>query len=293
MIELIIFCFNIILLSLIINYYFKLKLNYCLVISFFIIWLLFLNVNPYDIDSNKYKILSYIPPQYKPITILYNNFVNLDNLKYPIIFKPSICTRSGFNVKVINNKDEAINYINNSCNKNEIIIQELVDYNIELAVLYEKNILDNKGIIKSIAQKSSNESIIMEGCFGHVTCNNLTNIINDDLNKLFDYISNHIPNFYVGRYDIKCKSIESFINGEFYILEVNGTMGFDSNKYFNNKLNTLFRVQRWFIYRLLIGLKNIILLNGYDIIDSVIVMFISIYNVFKCRDWEKLFSLYT
>ena len=51
---------------------------------------------------------------------------------------------------------------------------------------------------------------------------NLTSRVNEQLVRLFDTIS-HSNQFYYGRYDIKCHSIEDMLEGRnFYILEFNG-----------------------------------------------------------------------
>jgi len=59
-------------------------------------------------------------------------------------------------------------------------------------------------------------------CLG-TTFLNGNHIINDELTKTFDQVSKQIEGFYFGRYDIRCKSIESLCQGtDFKILELNG-----------------------------------------------------------------------
>lgn len=41
--------------------------------------------------------------------------------------------------------------------------------------------------------------------------------------KVFDDLSNYTKHFYYGRYDIKCNSVEDLKNGNFCILEYNGS----------------------------------------------------------------------
>lgn len=299
MLEIIVFIINIIILSLVINKYFRIKALYSVILSFLIIWILFINVNPYDIYYNKYNILKHIPDKYKPKTYLYNKNMNLDEFEYPVILKPNVCSRSGNNVSIINNKLEAMNYINNNiCN--EIIIQEFVNHDIELGVLCERNLKYKKFEIISIIKKSSN-SKIMNGCYGNIKCYNYNNIISDKLTILFNDLSNNIPNFNVGRYDIKCKDIDNFLNGNFYILEVNGTMGFDLSKQIDlynlntliNVPNSFIKIQRWFFKRIIIGSYNILYNKCYSLNTMIYVMYLTLYNTFKCKDWEKLFTIYS
>jgi hypothetical protein len=106
-------------------------------------------------------------------------------------------------------------------------------------------------------------------------------------------ISNHIPNFNGGRYDIKYKDKESLFNDEnFYILEANGTMGFDLQKNTSFFLMSQYYINRWFFYRLAFGIKNIFTLNGYNLYDNVIVIKNAFEKRFICNDWESLFKGY-
>ena len=59
---------------------------------------------------------------------------------------------------------------------------------------------------------------------------NMDYLITPKLNRIIDNISHRIPNFYVGRFDIRFYNISDLNKGKFYILEVNGNMGFDLRK---------------------------------------------------------------
>lgn len=64
------------------------------------------------------------------------------------------------------------------------------------------------------------------------TFTNLKHLIDEDLHKVFDALS-HPTQFYYGRYDIKCRSIEDLKRGEhFSILEFNGA-GAEPNHVYN------------------------------------------------------------
>jgi hypothetical protein len=49
-----------------------------------------------------------------------------------------------------------------------------------------------------------------------------SHLINADLHKAFDTISQQIPEFYFGRFDLRCKTIEDLYRGEVKIMELNG-----------------------------------------------------------------------
>lgn len=285
--EILILFLNIYIFGLVFNYFIKLNIYLCIIISFIIVWILFLNVNPYKYDQNKFTILSYIPNEYIPKMNMLQN-TNINNLQYPVIFKPVKCTKVGTNVEVINNISDAKKYLEKN-NITEIMVQNFVPYQNEVGILYENKII-------SMVTKKSKDSNIMTSCYGSVKCEDITYLITSELNDIIIKISNNIPNFNVGRYDIKYRDLESLLQGRnFYILEVNGTMGFDLRKS-NLKycgIPSILYIERWFFIRHMQGIKNIITLNGYNPIELIKVMLLTMYNTIYCSDWEKLFALYT
>jgi hypothetical protein len=130
----------------------------------------------------------------------------------------------------------------------------------------------------------------MRSCSDGVNCEDLSKFLSPELEKIICEISDNIPNFNVGRYDIKYKDEKSLFEGKnFYILEVNGTMGFDLRKGTNGVLISNYYINRWFFYRLFYGIKNIFTRNGYNLYDNVIVIRNAFKNRFICNDWEVLF----
>ena len=107
--------------------------------------------------ESKKAILDLIPQTYKPITILVDfsaafSVVEIENqLFYPFIAKPIFGER-GRGVAKINNRNELLEYYKNA---NEIyIVQEFIDYKLELGVFYSKKPSESKGKISSITLKS-------------------------------------------------------------------------------------------------------------------------------------------
>ena len=199
--ETLIILINITVFSYLIKSFFKYTLKLSFVISFIIIWVLFLNVNPYKYQTNKYSILSYIPLKYRPEMNMLNN-TDINKINYPVIFKPVRCARVGRDVTLILNRNDATKYILNN-NISEIMFQTFVPYKNEIGILYEKN-------IKSMVIKKSKNSNIMTSCYGNVSCQDVSHLITPELNTKMKEISNKIPNFNVGRYDIKYKDLSIF-----------------------------------------------------------------------------------
>jgi hypothetical protein len=281
---------NICILAYVIRSLFHMSYWLCLIFSFIITWILFLNVNPYTLNQTKFTILSYIPSQYIPKMSMLKE-VDTNDLQYPVIFKPVKCTKDGRGLAKIRNSQEALEYMEQN-NIDEIMVQNFVPYSNEIGVLYEKKVIS----IMTKEAKKGKSSDIMNSCFGDVSCTDLTHLITPKLNEVFQQISRHIPNYNVGRFDVKYKDMDSLLEGkDFYILEANGTAGFDPRKntfrYFG--LLCAFYLERWFLYRQWLGLKNIVTLKGYNPIKLVQVMYTTLSNAITCWDWEKMLTVYS
>jgi len=250
-----------VLITFIVSFFVKITImniiNFILFLLLFFI--LFINVNVNLNLMNKYKTLEYVNNKYKPTTILYNDDVNIEFIHYPVIFKPIYCSGMSNAVTIINTSSEAYNYIQHN---KLFLIQEFIEYDNEVSILYEKNIISNKGFIISMVKKNDTNTI-KPGCGVSFNCTNLTDKITPELSAVIDKISNQIPNFNAGRYDIKYKNEESLLKGkDFYILEVNDVFGTDLRR---NYLNFWWVVPRWFLYRLMYGLKNVVSLQGFSL----------------------------
>jgi hypothetical protein len=194
-------------------------------IGFIIQWVIFLNINPYPIENdNKFSIMNYIPNEYRPTQQFILDKCNLKELKYPIIIKPTICSGGCRGVYIVNDYIECMQIINdNNIDPNSYMTQTfLEDYSLEVGILYQKYPWDKSGKIVEICEKKNKENIRIYDRNNIVDRNNL---ISDKLNNIINDISNKIPNFYVGRYDVRYKTEKDLLNGDFKIVEVNGTMG--------------------------------------------------------------------
>lgn len=76
------------------------------------------------------------------------------------------------------------------------------------------------------------------------------------------------------------------------VLEINGNMGFDLRAWVSRSLlMSVYYHERWFMKRLAIGYINYYTMNGYAPHATLYIMAKALYNTFKCRDWEKLFTI--
>ncbi len=109
--------------------------------------------------ESKIEILDKIDPKYRPTTLFFKVSATLpevistiehSDLRFPMILKPDVGER-GSEVEKIENESELANYLKR--NEQDFIVQEFVDYDIELGVLYHKLPITGTSNITSIVQK--------------------------------------------------------------------------------------------------------------------------------------------
>ncbi len=123
----------------------------------------FTAVNPFIemsgfFGESKTQMLDHVPDEYKPKSLFFeqsNTEQILQSLEkqgfaFPIIAKPDIGER-GTNVAKIANQAQLQNYL--SQNQTAIIIQEYIDFDIELGVFYYRLPSQSKGTITSLTLK--------------------------------------------------------------------------------------------------------------------------------------------
>lgn len=227
------------------------------------------------LGESKSEIFEIIPKKYLPKWKSFDSSTSVSdvksvmqslNLVYPIILKPDIGER-GWMVKKISNDQQLQNYLDQI--KVKFILQEYLDYEVELGVFYYRYPDQEKGIVSSIVAKEllsvtgdgtkTLEDLIIENprarfqletlkqtkpteffekilgdgdkielvsignhCLGTKFLNG-NDWIDEQLNESFDQLSKSIPDFYFGRFDLRCESIEKLRKLEgFKIMELNG-----------------------------------------------------------------------
>jgi hypothetical protein len=223
--------------------------------------------------ESKYEVLSKIPRQYTPKTMLISIPVNTAEVRariktadlcWPLIFKPDIGER-GFMVMKITNERELESYLRRI--KTRFLIQEFVQLPLEFGVFYMRLPDDKKGKVISLVAKEMlsvsgdgasslkelifrndraklqwrklkdtfhdrldsiiplGEKIELVSIGNHALGTrfiNANHLINGQLSNTFDRISQEIPGFYFGRFDLRCPSLEDLYEGKVKIMELNG-----------------------------------------------------------------------
>jgi hypothetical protein len=244
-----------------------------------------------------------IPKKYRPkiqfsLDELKKSSMHKMNVKFPIIIKPSVCSGRRKNVTIVKTQQALDEYFKENKNTANYMVQNYLsdhDYNNEIGVLWEKMPWEKEGTIIEINEQSKfkknkddqddqDEQDALNKMNEKVKTFNY--LINDDLNKLFNDLSKNIKGFNAGRYDILIKNLKGFKNGDFKILEVNGIWGGQATMHEDPLIHI-----NWFLKRFVIGLGNIVTLQGYSPMNLLMVMFKSYARHLWC-DPASMFSLY-
>jgi len=221
--------------------------------------------------EKKSEIYDIIPDDFIPKTILVSvgdsssAVQQASEMGYPLIAKPNIGER-GIWVKKIEDEAQLKKYVSNC--PVDFLLQELVDFPIELGVFYVRFPEDKRGRVTSIVRKNflkvvgdgehminqllkkneralltanleseflsnngervpdSGEEVLIEPIGNHCRGTQFLSDnqqISEELNEAFDRLAKQIPEFYFGRFDLRCASYEDLTQlKNFKILELNG-----------------------------------------------------------------------
>jgi len=267
-----------------------------LFIFFLIVLYLFLSANNgiFHDGGLKAYYLGLLPPKYslpyKIITIDNSSQLQqlpiLEELKYPVVFKPDDSSGGGQDVELIKNKKMALDYLKNILSKyKKIIAQEYCQVPKEYSILYEKHPLANQGKVISITEKipvrsKTNDFTVYSVGIGnrHSDVVDHSKMITPFFSQCIDLMTKRIPNLYAGRYDVKADSLVSLLRGDFYVLELNNLQGLDLRAF--TKTTSLFDrcnwwVQlRWLSQRICFGFEN-------HLIHGPFTIWLNLYRQFK------------
>lgn len=248
-------------------------------------------------NYSKWGILKYLPEEYLPKTILVNlpeeNTVvskEIDKIiNYPIVIKPDLGER-GRGVAIIKNQIALKNSLE-LLPPGKYLIQEYIDYENEIGVMYVKLPGTKKGTITSLAFKTMGTDKIGNMTHG-AKIFNACSLISEDLTNRIEFLSSFIPKFYFGRFDIKVKNIiSSADNWELKIIEINGANSqplhmYDPNIKFPQEIKITFK--NWLM---LFRISRINHSNGFQYTSIIEVLKEFLTFIRRNRRYKKM-SLY-
>ena len=182
---------------------------------------LVLSINPLLNNKQKHQLMDYFYSDSIPyVTINKNNYKHkINTFKYPIVFKPCICSSFGNKVELIYTKEQAINYMKNNINE-EVMVQNLHKGPYEGTIMYEKNpITKNVNIIfvERVNPKNKDDIWFWKSSdsykYGYYAIHK-PEYETPKLKAFTEKICDKIPEFYLGRFDIRFSSHEDLKNGK-------------------------------------------------------------------------------
>ena len=246
----------------------------------FVLYCMLAATNPwwlYSASMNKYSLLqpSITPSNVSLHALQIQSMVDLENLTYPLIFKPNECTTSSRGVTPIYNHQEALQYIlqrDQSHAERTTLAQEFFQ-GPELSIFYFRFPYLSHGFIKTLGVRLK-EKDGFKSTYGISTRNDL---ITPELIQFFDELTIKMGVF-SARLDTMVSSFSDLkIGKDLKIIDVNGNaIGcidekpvhlFNKEKY-NGLANTLRRLRTTWM-QMYIGLMNVVVGNA-KLIDVLV-----------------------
>ena len=285
-------------------------MKYCLKISIFLIMIIvlilffmYLNIciNPKIVDLTKYETLDFIrddTPYFFLIDKNKNNNAVLDNLEYPYVFKPNYCEDFSHQVEIIKNVDQAKEYLKKSID-DYIIIQKYYPGPYEGTVYYTKHPVTKnvRIIVVERQQNSDKKEWLWKASIGYkygYTTRHRPELETPELKKKIIEISEKLPEFFLGRYDLRFEDHQSFAQGKnFKVLEINGQGAAD----------TRYNVDNTFLYNIMIFARYIAIHIEFGLLNilmgNVVELKVFIYMVYKyftkpseCQQSDKIKNIF-
>lgn len=249
------------------------------ILIFFIFIFLILSINPKINNKYKHEMMDYFYENSIPYTTINkNNYKEkIKNLKYPLVFKPCICSAFGNRVELIYTENQAHIYMKNNLDE-EVMVQQLHNGPYEGTILYEKNPITKKVNIVFVERvnpkNSKNEIWFWKSSdsykYGYYAIHK-PEYETKELLKYTKNVCDKIPEFYMGRFDIRFKSHEDLKMGKnIGIIELNQALCSDTR--YNDKQSTSYNTYifvRWVLIRIYYGMCNVVRGNSVSLSEYI------------------------
>ena len=257
-----------------------------ILIFLFIFSFLYFNVNPkintlYKHEQNDYIFDNMIP--YIFVTKKSFETKKFYDFEYPIVLKPSKCEGLSNDVKVAESPEQAIKHFNDIGDKN-IIIQKYSKLPLEGTIIFDRNPMTNNIHIEVTSRFMENPKKEKYPIykFGGINTKQTKYNITPKLRENIIKMSNKIPDFNFGRYDIKYESKKKLENGEFEVIEINNVFCADTRFNFAYDSSLIYVLYSVFL-RLFYGYLNILLGKRISFYEYTKILIYDIDKVFTCN----------
>ena len=251
-----------------------------IIVLFLIFIFLLLSINPKINNKLKHEMMDYFYENSIPYTTINkNNYKEkIKNLNYPLVFKPCICSAFGNKVELIYTERQAHTYMKNNLNE-EVMVQQLHNGPYEGTILYEKNPITKKASIIFVERVnpknvSKNEIWFWKSSDSYKYGYYAIHKPEYETKELLEYTKNvcdKIPEFYMGRFDIRFKSHDDLKMGKnIGIIELNEALCSDTR--YNDKQSTSYNTYiftRWVLIRIYYGMCNVVRGNSVSLSEYI------------------------
>ena len=262
---------------------------------------LFSNINPSLNNKNKSEILDYVKDYSSEYIVINKEHPKkneiLNNLNYPIIFKPDLCSGFAHNVEIIKNKKEANRFIDKSIDNT--IIQKFHPGPYEGTILYTKNPISNfiKIIVVERIGSNTDKNWLWKSSIAYkykYYSTHRPKLETNKLKKKIIEITNKLPNVYYCRYDIRFVSHDLLKEGlGFKIIEVNLEDASDTRwDVTKGKLYNINIIKNNFILKYNYGISNIVNGNSCKFTDFINKYCYYIFKITKCNQQDKYINIF-
>ena len=190
--------------------------------------------------------------------------------RYPFIVKSNDCTTQGVGVYKVRNDTELRAALTVQWNTAGMLLQSPAKGKLIVGVNWESDLSSGakgvSGMARFLNQKGRDPP-------NYDTDHSVSKFVQIEFSKhpklcsMFDYYAKHLPGFYVGRFDVMTPNVDSFLKGQFSVIEVNGAM---SEIWDETKCGS--RIQ-WKGHRVFMGWRHMLLLRAQNPFEMVRVMF--------------------
>ncbi len=244
---------------------------------FVLLWLALINCNPYPPGYTGLDQLAGMPRAlpFERVT----RSTDLSRLRYPQIFKPSLCTTNSSGVRLIASEAEAAAYL--AATEEEVVCAQEFHPGEEYTIMWERWPWRRRGRVVAVYWRRKTHAPeefhpLSGGGTPKVTLP-VPHLLSAALVRAVEQEVEAMPNVYCTRFDVRAEGAEALARGEFRVLESNGSVGVPGG--------TLLRalVTHW-PKRMIIGLYNIATHPNASVHPRVLVQRVRRFMV--CGGWD-------
>ncbi len=244
---------------------------------FLVLWLALINCNPYPAGYTVFdqlrKMTRALPSQ------AVTRATDLSQLRYPLIFKPSLCSTNSSGVRLISSEKQARAYM--AATREAVVCAQVFHPGEEYTIMWERWPWKPRGEVVAVYWRRKihprGEFHPLSGAGTPKVTLGANDLRTPQLVRAVEEMITGMPNVYCTRFDVRADSPEAMARGEFWVMESNGCIGVPGGTL------THALVTHW-PRRMITGLYNIFTHEHASIHPRVLVR--RIHRFAECGGWD-------